>query len=104
MKAVIQGKIYDTEKSTEIGNYWNGCGTNDFNHLSEALYKTDKGAYFLAGEGGANTRYGRSVGQNTWTGDSKIIPLDNAEALQWAEIHLDGDIIESEFSEMLSEA
>lgn len=74
MKAIINGKIYNTETAVKLGNYEYGiCG--DLNHVYESLYRTKKNAYFLAGSGGVNTRYSRSCGDNTWCGGEKSFRL-----------------------------
>lgn len=70
MKAIIEGRKYNTETATKLGNYrWGAYG--DFNHIDESLYRTKKGRYFLAGEGGAMTHYSRSCGDNSWCGGEK---------------------------------
>lgn len=45
MKAIINGKIYNTETATKLGNYEYGiCG--DLNHVYESLYRTKKTRIF----------------------------------------------------------
>ena len=88
MKAIIEGRTYNTETATELGNYrWGAYG--DFNHIDESLYRTKKGRYFLAGEGGAMTHYCRPCGDNSWCGGEKIIPIEEYEAREWMERHCD---------------
>ncbi len=102
MKKVIQGLIYDTDKAEEIASYRKYSPT-DFNHVEESLYKTKNGRYFLAGEGGARSKYAEQVDQNTWGGGWGIIPVTAGEALAWCENHdVDPDIIAREF--VVSEA
>lgn len=97
MKQVIGGKLYDTTKAEEIGNYSNGLGTRDFRNVDETLYKTKQGRFFLAGEGGPMTKYSRPCGNMTG-GGSGIIPLDAAEARQWCEEHeIDAETIAKYF-------
>lgn len=55
MKKIINGKMYNTETATELGNFWNGLSTNDFRNLSETLYRKKNGEFFLYGQGGAMT-------------------------------------------------
>ena len=95
MKQVIDGKTYNTETATEIHNHNNGLGKGDFRYLDESLYKTPKGRFFLAGEGGAMTRYAKSYG-NTSTGGSGIQAVDHDLALMWCEEH-GVDTIEDHF-------
>lgn len=97
MKKIINGAKYDTATAKMLGEWSNGCYTNDFNYCSEDLYRTKSGKYFLHGEGGANSKYSRSVGNNSWTGDSVIEPITRATAMEWAEEHLDGDEYEAIF-------
>lgn len=69
----------------------------------EALYRTAKGAHFLAGEGGARTKYAENIGGAVF-GGSKIMPLTEAEALAWGERHMDTDAVAEHFAHMVEEA
>jgi hypothetical protein len=104
MKKIIDGKVYNTETATFIANdYFSNC--SDFYYYDESLYRTRKGSYFIAGEGGAMTKYAVSCGNNSTSGSSKIFPLTLDEALEWCENHdIDADTIAEEFSELLQEA
>lgn len=90
MKKIIKGKLYDTETARELGSdsYSN---QSDFHYWSEILYQKRTGEFFLYGEGGAATKYAEAVGQNSWGGGERIMPLSYSEAQEWAEKHLDGD-------------
>ena len=80
MKKIINGKRYDTKTATEIASAWNGCSRSDFNFLLETLYRTDGGAWFLAGEGGALTKYAEVLeGGRSHCGGKDIVPLTPAE-------------------------
>lgn len=87
MKQVIEGKLYDTETATEICRRDNGRGNGDFSYVREALYRTKKGRFFLAGEGGAMTHYAERCGQNCWSEGRKIIPQDIEGAKRWMEMY-----------------
>lgn len=98
MKKVIDGKIYNTETATQIAAWDNGVYGNDFRACEETLYVTKKGAYFVHGEGGAMSRWARSVGSNGSCGGSGIEVLSAAHALEWCETHgVDADIIAKHF-------
>ena len=84
MKKIIDGKIYNTETAERICGYQYGT-PGDFTYCSEDLYKTRKGAYFVAGEGGALTRYSRSTGDNSTTGGEGLRVLPEDEARKWCE-------------------
>jgi hypothetical protein len=104
MKATIARKTYNTETATLIGSWSNGCFTTDFAYLSEDLYRTARGAFFVAGEGGARSSYAQSYGSNSVGGGAAIRPLTKDEALDWCEEHDCQDAIEEHFSEMVAEA
>ena len=91
MKKIINGKMYNTETATEVGNYWNGLSQRDFNHVNETLYRKKTGEFFLYGEGGPMSRYSESCGNNSWTGGERIIPLSEKEAKKWAEDKISAD-------------
>ena len=96
MKKIINGKRYDTDTAKLIGEDWYSNRT-DFSYWREELYRKNTGEYFLHGEGGPNSRYAESVGQNTWSGGEKIIPLSIEAAQKWAEEHLSADEYEKVF-------
>ena len=98
MKKVINGKLYNTESAHCVGmNQYSYPG--DFNYWCEELYKKKTGEYFLYGEGGAASRYRERVDANSYSSGSTIIPLDEEEAMRWAEEYLDSDKYIAEFGE-----
>lgn len=103
MKKIIDGLKYDTEKSILIGEGGNDLPPNDFNYCWESLYRTKKGVFFLAGEGGAMSKYATKCG-NSWCAGDAITPMTDKEALSWAENNLDSDTIEEHFKDIIEEA
>lgn len=103
MKKVVNGKVYNTDTAEEVANYSNGLGGRDFRNVDESLYKTKKGAWFLAGEGGPMTKYARACGNMTGGGDD-IIPMSAEEALEWLEHHDETEAIEEHFADSIEEA
>jgi len=107
MKAIINGLRYDTEKAVLIGEASTPFTrlSGDFTHWEAGLYRTPRsGRYFLAGRGGPMTRFAHSAGQNETRGGSRIFPMDDAEALAWAEEYLTTDEIERGFAAKLEDA
>lgn len=100
MVKIIKGRKYDTNTAREVGSYSNAGGWRDFSHFEETLYCKRTGEYFLFGEGGPMTKYRETVGQNEWSGGSKIIPMDYDEAREWAEKNLSAEEYEAEFGEV----
>ncbi len=103
MKKLINNKLYNTETAEKVGRYSNGYGCGDFNYVSESLYKTKSGAWFLHARGGAMTEYKTVHGDSQSSGET-IIPLSNERALEWlsqndlvevAEKYFPGDIEEA---------
>lgn len=109
MKKIVNGLRYDTSKATAIGSYDNvgdGCDSaSDFRYWEATLYVTPRsGRYFLAGEGGAMSRFSQSAGQNSWRGGSDIIPLTKDEAMEWAQQYLDTRTVEEYFADAIEDA
>ena len=100
MIKIIRGRKYDTSTAREVGTYSNAGGWNDFSHFEETLFCKRTGEYFLFGEGGPMTKYSVTVGQNEWSGGSKIVPMDYDEAREWAEKNLSAEEYEAEFGEV----
>ena len=105
MRAIINGKRYDTETATLVGESGGGNGKRDFKWWEGGLYKTPRsGQFFLAGEGGPMTRFHSRTVDGMYGYGSKIIPLTDEEALEWAEQELDEDAIEEHFSDKIEDA
>jgi hypothetical protein len=101
MQRVIDGKRYDTETATLIGEDAFG-NRGDFHAWEESLYRTPKGHFFLAGSGGARSSWGKQVTQNTWSGGEGLRAMSPAEALQWCEDHeVDADVIAEHFGDLV---
>lgn len=85
MKSIINGRIYDTEKSVKVCNI-NVGNVSDFSHFEAELFQTPRSKkFFLAGSGGPMTCFARRVDQNSTSGGSGIIPLTEEDALRYAE-------------------
>jgi hypothetical protein len=105
MKAVINGRRYDTDTALKIGTCSYGNASVDLHYCDETLYKTPaKGLYFLAGEGGPLSVYGRSDGPNSRTSGERIVPMTQKQALLWAESHLPADAVEEHFGDQIEDA
>ena len=105
MKAIINGKRYDTSKAILVGEASStGYSRSDFSFWEAALYRTPKsGAFFLAGEGGAMTQFAHHVANGRTFGDG-IFPMTKADALEWAERYLTQDKIEEHFADTIEDA
>lgn len=104
MKDIIEGKIYNTETAHLIGRHTDNP-VSDMEHVDEGLYKTRRGNYFLAGEGGPMSKYARICWDDrSWTWGERIIPLTRQEAFDWAQQYLGLEEVEEEFSDLIEEA
>jgi hypothetical protein len=87
MKKVIAGRVYDTKTATRICNL--PCDTynrNDFRWHHTTLYRSPKGTFFLAGEGGPMSMWAESLeGGRSYSGGSGLRVSDDDEARMYAE-------------------
>jgi hypothetical protein len=91
MIKIIDGVRYDTDKAIEIGSA-SYSNSGDFHHWDETLYKSPRsGRFFIAGSGGPMSKYSRQIEQNSWSGGSRIIPINADQAREWCEQYLEGD-------------
>ncbi|MDD3127563.1 MAG: hypothetical protein WC082_11245 [Victivallales bacterium] len=105
MKRVINGKLYNTETAKEVFTWSNHYYRNDFHFCEETLYRTPKGAFFVAGEGGPMSKYAVPVGSNGRGGGDGLEVLSDAEALAWLEEkEADVETIERFFPGRIEEA
>jgi hypothetical protein len=101
---VINGKKYNTETADLVASYWNGRGSGDFHSLSEELYLTKNGRWFIAYNGGAFTYAAVECGQNSWSGSKGITVLTAGDAMEWLEKHDETEALEAHFSDKIVEA
>ena len=98
MKKVINGKLYNTETATKIASDNSPYGNGDFQFENTKLYKTAKGAFFLAGNGGAASRWSQSLGTGGRGAGEGMEALTPEEARTWCEANdVDADIIAEHF-------
>lgn len=95
MKKIIGGKKYDTTTAKLVGTYDTGY-IGDFEWRNEKLYLKATGEFFLAGEGGAKTRWASRTIDGFFSGGG-ILPLTFDEAREWAEEHLSVKDVENLF-------
>ena len=81
MKQVIDGKIYDTTKAHRVCDLPSPTNNpRDFKWHDTGLYRTTKGRFFLAGEGGPMSMWAERVEQNGWRSGSGLCALTDEEA------------------------
>lgn len=90
MKAIINGKMYDTDTATAVDNYRYSY-PNDLHYYSEVLYRKKTGEYFLCGEGGPASKYCEYLDARSRTSGCRIIPLSIEEAKKWVEEYRSAD-------------
>ena len=102
MKAIINGKRYNTETAELVAEYSLGA-SGDLAREEEALYRTLKGAWFTAGEGGPRSSYATHY-RNESRGGEAIRPLTAAAAKQWLEDFNKVAELEKHFPDKLEDA
>lgn len=95
MRKIINGRRYDTATAKLVGTYETGY-IGDFDWRNEKLYMKSTGEFFLAGKGGARTRWASRTIDGFSSGDG-ILPLTLEEAREWAEEHLSVKEVENLF-------
>lgn len=85
MKRVIDGRIYNTQTADEVCELVCHHYPGDFQFHETTLYRTPKGAYFLAGKGGPMSMWAQPEGNNGYSGGSGLRVIDAEEARGYAE-------------------
>ena len=88
---IKNGMLYSICSSERICGFDNGLNSGDFRNISEDLYRTKKGSWFIYGAGGSLTKYGKKVGNMT-CGSEDFIPITDEEARKFIEDHGDKEI------------
>jgi len=103
MKKVIDGKTYNTDTAMFICETGNALPNSDFKWEISSLYKTKKGAFFIAGAGGALSRFPTITGNRKTEGRGLIL-LTNEEALELFEKHGKAKNTKEFFDDIIVEA
>ena len=86
MKKVIDGKSYDTCTAVHVCNLNSPTDNrSDFNWHKTGLYSTQKGSFFVSGEGGPRSMWAKSVGQNSWSWGKGLRSVNEKEARDFME-------------------
>ena len=73
--------MYDTSKANrvcEVSASTQNCG--DFEWHDTELYRTARGRFFVAGEGGPRSMWAERVGQNSWQSGKGMRVVSDDEA------------------------
>ena len=81
MKKNINGVVYDTKDSRNLGGYRHGSGEY---HIAEELYVTKSGRFFMYCRGGPMTPY-NSYRQGKLYPGRRILMVTRVQAQEWAE-------------------
>ncbi len=104
MKKVINGLVYNTENSTEIGRFNNGLDRKNYQFWEAVLYiSPHKKHYFLAGYGGPMTRFGAIRDTSSgWCAafSERIDRMSKEKAFEWAKIYLSPEEVKEYFADM----
>jgi hypothetical protein len=104
MRAIIGGMRYNTDLAERIASASGGPDVSGAAYYEEGLYRTQRGAWFLAGRGNAHSPYGRSFGNGHRAPGERVTPLTDDEAQDWLEAHGEVDALEAYFEESLLDA
>ena len=103
MIKIINRKEYNTNTADLLHEWANHYFRDDFNFCGESLYCTAKGALFIHGKGGANSKYAVSVGNSRSNGEDLYV-VEKEEAIDWLEVHNGIDALRKYFSKNIEEA
>ena len=104
MKRIINGKRYDTTTAELVASHAASCPITVFSWFEEKLYRTRRGAWFLAGEGHAMSKYAESFGQHNYGPGEGLRPLTAEEAREWLEEHEQTEALEEHFGATIEDA
>lgn len=92
MRRVVDGKIYDTTKSSLVATIASRGTLADYEYEYTQLFRTKKGNFFLAGRGGPWSRWKRrSRNDDGWIEGYGIQPVDHEQARELVQIFANHD-------------
>lgn len=51
IRKIVNGKMYDTTKATELAYFWNGKSLDDYDYRYEGLFEKENGERFFLHQG-----------------------------------------------------
>ncbi len=103
MKAIIEGKRYDTDTAELLHSWDNGRPASDFRERSKQLYRTPQGRFFLYHEGGPMSDMADSS-SGEMHGGKAIEPVSDEDAFGFLVSHDGISIAEEYFPNMIEDA
>lgn len=103
MRKFIKGKRYDTDTARQVASWNSGHNFSDFRYCTERLYRTARGNWFVHGEGNGASPWSGTYGSMQGPGEG-IMPLSEAEAIEWLEERGLTDEIEQYFEGQVQDA
>ena len=85
MQVRIDGRRYNTDKAYRVCGRDNDRTRADFQHEEVCLYRTNRGEYFIHGEGGAATAWGFEDDNGSRAFGAGIFPVGNKTAAMIAD-------------------
>ena len=95
MKKIINGKLYDTDRSEEVTTVTLVGPYNSW-EMYEHLYKKSTGEFFIERDFAGD---GDCVEEFEWVLEHRFEPLSEAQAKVWVEKYCDADIYINLFGE-----
>jgi hypothetical protein len=80
MKQIIDGKTFDTDTAQHVCDLECRANRTDFAWHETALYRSPRGQFFIAGNGGPASRWARPAHGGGRTGGGGMQLIDEAEA------------------------
>ncbi|MDR1537285.1 MAG: hypothetical protein LBU32_04685 [Clostridiales bacterium] len=101
MKKYIGHRTLNTEAAAELGRH-SSSTEDEYAGISETLYKSRTGVYFIHAEGNASALYKMLSGRHCrrWAKGGNIRVLDYDEAKEWSVKYLPHDLYEAEFGDI----
>jgi len=103
MRAVINGKVYDTSTAKEIHKI-KRYPKDSWHHYSETLYRTRRGNWFLYGEGLPASKYATRSETGDYTSGERIDVFSASQAFHFLESHGDVESLKLYFNQEVEEA
>ncbi|HCO55717.1 MAG TPA: hypothetical protein DIT93_11945 [Pelagibacterium sp.] len=98
IRSTIGGKVYDTATATRVVVVKDNCHhVREYDDERTGLYLTEKGQWFIAGEGGGFTRWGTDPGRGADRQRGEGIKLLTPAEAQHLLEEVDGGLVEAFF-------
>lgn len=101
---MANGKRYNLSSARVIAEMHSGYPVGDSKHLRKRLFLSERGNWFVVGDGGTDSEFAKQVGNILHGTRDNVKDLSRKDAYRFCEQYSKPEVIQEHFSDMVLDA